>query len=98
MQIRVIHLFIQFRRFVKPHMIFIQHEYGFFLSSAYILKSKADFVILGGDFNAPPDNEIEETYQLVRNWMKNSIEEIFYKLNKWLNPHYATYGNVLNTW
>lgn len=29
--------------------------------------------------------------------MKNCIEEIFYKLQAWLNPQYATYGNQVNT-
>ena len=29
--------------------------------------------------------------------MTNSIQEIFYKLNEWLDSKFATYGNVRNT-
>ena len=34
---------------------------------------------------------------MIREHMKNCIEEIFYKLQAWLDPRYATYGNQLNT-
>lgn len=34
---------------------------------------------------------------MVRAWMKNSVEEIFYKLDEWLNAQFATYGNTKNT-
>ncbi len=36
-------------------------------------------------------------YHMIRNYMKNSIEEIFYKLKAWLGPRFATYGNRANT-
>ncbi len=34
---------------------------------------------------------------MIRSYMKNSIEEIFYKLKAWLGPRFATYGNKANT-
>lgn len=35
---------------------------------------------------------------MVRSLMTNCVEEIFYKLNAWLNPDFATYGNKRNNW
>jgi hypothetical protein len=29
--------------------------------------------------------------------MKNCVEDIFYKLDEWLSPRFATYGNPKNT-
>ena len=68
------------------------------LMKSYVNKSKADVVILGGDFNAPPNKSENEPYGIIRKTMKNSVEEIYYKLEEWLNPNYATYGNDLNSW
>ena len=34
---------------------------------------------------------------MVRREMQNAVEELFYKLNRWLNPQYTTYGNPANT-
>merc|ERR1711997_1398104 len=62
-----------------------------------IAKSKADLVILGGDFNAGPVEHEGSPFEMVRHQMQNSIEEIFYKLNRWLNSEYTTYGNPSNT-
>ena len=36
-------------------------------------------------------------YQMVREYMKNCVEEIFYTLEKWLSTSFATYGNTHNT-
>ena len=36
-------------------------------------------------------------YQIIKKHMTNSIQEIFYKLNEWLDSKFATYGNVRNT-
>ena len=63
------------------------------LMDTYISKSKADLVILGGDFNAEPETEEGTCYQMIKKYMTNSIQEIFYKLNEWLDIKFATYGN-----
>lgn len=68
------------------------------LVEKHIKPSKADFVILGGDFNASPDSKIEQTYHKIRAEMTNSIEEILVSLKSWINPEYATYGNKKNTY
>jgi len=34
---------------------------------------------------------------MVRKEMQNSIEEVLYKLKRWLQPEYTTYGNPENT-
>merc|ERR1712110_189525 len=59
-----------------------------------ISKSKADVVVLGGDFNDGPK---DSNFEMIRYEMQNSIEELFYKLSRWLNPEYSTYGNPDNT-
>ena len=67
------------------------------LMNSYIGKSTADVVILGGDFNSPPTNNPGEPFQIIKSkGMKNSIQEIFYKLDEWLHPKFATYANTRN--
>ena len=34
---------------------------------------------------------------MVRKEMQNAVEELFYKLKRWLDPEYTTYGNPANT-
>jgi len=64
-----------------------------------IKKSEADFVILGGDFNADPVvNKEETTLKDINNLMVSSIEEISQKIKDWLIPQKATYGNPANTY
>lgn len=67
------------------------------LMDSYVNKSDADIVILGGDFNAEPEETEGSCYQIIKKHMTNSIQEIFYKLNEWLDSKFATYGNVRNT-
>lgn len=67
------------------------------LVETYVKKATGDVIILGGDFNAGPNKTEGEPYNIIRGYMKNSIEEFFYKLLTWLNPQYATYGNKKNT-
>ena len=56
-----------------------------------ILKeSTADVIFLGGDFNAGPHSK---PYQIVQAYMKNSIEDVYWKLRAWLQPKWATYAN-----
>lgn len=67
------------------------------LMDKYVTQSDADVVILGGDFNAQPVKETGEIYHMIVEHMKNCLEEVFYKLNQWLNTNFATYGNQHNT-
>ena len=64
-----------------------------------IEKSKADFVILGGDFNASPlmDN-VDKTYHKVKKHMTDAFQEIMANINAWLNEEFATYANPRNTY
>jgi len=62
------------------------------LLEKYILKSEADIVILGGDFNAVPSMEKGSPYQMIQEHMTNCIEEI-----NGLGSNFATYGNMKNT-
>jgi len=68
------------------------------LVEQHIKKATADFVILGGDFNAAPQSPVEKTYEMIKAEMTNSIEELFSRIESWLNPEYATYGNRRNTY
>lgn len=34
---------------------------------------------------------------MLRRYMTNCIEEIFYKVNEWMDAKFATYGNLQNT-
>jgi len=65
----------------------------------FVKKSSADFVILGGDFNSDPVvNKNETTLKDITDIMVSSINEIFQKLEDWLIPKKATYGNPENTY
>jgi len=64
-----------------------------------VLKSDADFVVLGGDFNSDPIvNEKETTLKVIEDFMVNAIEEYFKEREKWLVPEEATYGNIKNSY
>jgi len=66
---------------------------------AIVKESQADFVILGGDFNSDPVvNKNETTLKDITDIMVSSISEIFLKLENWLIPTKATYGNPENTY
>jgi len=67
------------------------------LMEKYVNKSRADVVLLGGDFNAGPDFDKGLPYKEITDYMKNCVEEIFYKLKQWLAPRYSTYANPANT-
>jgi len=67
------------------------------LMDKYVLKSDADAVILGGDFNTGPEKAEGSPFQILLNkGMTNSVQEIFYKLDEWLKVQYTTYGNPRN--
>ena len=34
---------------------------------------------------------------MIRSWMSNCVEDFLHKLEVWLSPPYATYGNPANT-
>ena len=62
-----------------------------------VLKSDADFIIFGGDFNTnPPDNET--AYISMRKVMKNSFEESVANNAKLSEPIKATVGNPRNSY
>ena len=67
------------------------------LMDSYVTKSQADIVLLGGDFNAEPETEVGKPYQMIIEHMKNCVQEVFYKLDKWLDANFATYGNAHNS-
>merc|ERR1719259_1606548 len=65
---------------------------------SYILKSDADAVILGGDFNTGPEKTEGSPFQILTSrGLTNSVQEIFYKLDAWLHTEFSTYGNPRNT-
>jgi len=64
-----------------------------------IQQSEADFVILGGDFNADPEvNSQETTLKDINDVMVSAVEEFFKKVQNWLIPKEATYGNPKNSY
>jgi len=63
-----------------------------------INKSNSHFVILGGDFNASPTSEGDRTYHTVKEIMTDAFQEIKAALAAWLDPKYATFGNMRNTY
>jgi len=68
------------------------------LMDSYILKSDADAVILGGDFNTGPEKTEGSPFQILTSrGLTNSVQEIFYKLDAWLHTEFSTYGNPRNT-
>ena len=67
------------------------------LMEKHVKQSKADAIILGGDFNAAPDMKRDEPYEIIQRFMKNSAAEVWHKLQEWLTPKFATYGNERNS-
>ena len=63
-----------------------------------INNSPAHFVILGGDFNAAPTSEGDRTYHTVKEVMTDAFQEIKEALAAWLDPQFATFGNLRNTY
>jgi len=63
-----------------------------------VKKSTADFIILGGDFNASPISEGDKTYHKIKELMTDAFQEIMASIKAWLNPDYATFGHLRNTY
>ena len=63
-----------------------------------VKKSDADFVILGGDFNASPVMELDKTYHKVKEVMTDTFQEIMANINAWLKEEFSTYANPRNTY
>jgi endonuclease/exonuclease/phosphatase family metal-dependent hydrolase len=61
-----------------------------------VKNSKADFTVLGGDFNSDPRAINETTYHLLKTDMASSMEDFFQRIASWLIPDKATYGNPRN--
>jgi len=61
-------------------------------------KSGADFVILGGDFNASPMMEMDKTYDKIKKVMTDAFQEIMDNVKAWINEEFATYANPRNTY
>ena len=61
-------------------------------------KSGADFVILGGDFNASPLMEMDKTYDKIKKVMTDAFQEIMDNVKAWINEEFATYANPRNTY
>ena len=53
------------------------------LLNEVVHQSLADIVLLGGDFNTPPDTENGSAYQMIRRQMKNTGEEMYPKMSRW---------------
>ena len=60
--------------------------------------SKADFIILGGDFNASPMMDLDKTYNKVKKVMTDTFQEIMDNIKAWLNEEFATFANPRNTY
>ena len=67
------------------------------LMNEWVLRSNADVVLLGGDFNTTPDTEESSIYQMIRRKMKNAAEEMHSKMSRWLKEDFSTYANPSNT-
>ena len=67
------------------------------LMDSFIKNSKADAVILGGDFNTPPLMDPGQPYEIIQRYMNNSCAEFWAKMEEWLLPKFATYGNARNS-
>ena len=39
----------------------------------------------------------DEPYEIIQRFMKNSAAEVWHKLQEWLTPKFATYGNERNS-
>jgi len=64
----------------------------------HIENSKADFVILGGDFNASPLMDMDKTYEKVKAVMTDVFQEIMANLKAWFKEEFATFANPRNTY
>ena len=53
--------------------------------------------ISGGDFNTPPIMDPGQPYEIIQRYMKNSCAEFWAKMEEWLLPKFATYGNARNS-
>jgi len=65
---------------------------------SHVKKSSADFIILGGDFNASPMMEGDKTYDKIKEVMTDAFQEIMASIKAWLDPEYATFGHLRNTY
>ena len=64
----------------------------------HIENSRADFVILGGDFNASPLMDMDKTYEKVKAVMTDVFQEIMANLKAWFKEEFATFANPRNTY
>jgi len=64
----------------------------------HVKASKADFAILGGDFNIDPRMTKETTYHTLTSELSSAMQEFFKYLQELLAPRRATYGNPENTY
>jgi len=58
----------------------------------FVQKSKANDVIVGGDFNVDP-RDMEDTLYFVKNVLQNALSD-----SQFLDAQYATLGNIDNTY
>ena len=65
------------------------------LMEKHVRTSKADAIILGGDFNFPPKQISNHPYEIILREMKNSASEA---LQDWQSDKFATYGNSRNSY
>ena len=65
------------------------------LMEKHVITSKADAIILGGDFNFPPKPIQNHPYEIILREMKNSASEV---LQDWQLDKFATYGNPRNSY
>ena len=61
-------------------------------------KSQADFIILGGDFNASPLMDFDKTYHKIKKVMTDAFQEIMNSIKVWMEEEFATYANPRNTY
>ena len=61
----------------------------------HVRTSKADAIILGGDFNFSPKLKQNHPYEIILREMKNSASEA---LQNWQSDKFATYGNPRNSY
>jgi len=64
----------------------------------HVKSSKADFTILGGDFNIDPRMTNETTYETLTTELRGAMQEFFGYLSEMLKPNRATYGNPDNNY
>lgn len=60
--------------------------------------SEADFIILGGDFNASPLMDFDKTYHKVKKVMTDAFQEIMDSIKAWMKDEFATFANPRNTY